>query len=127
MSSSVTLFRGLNRGLRRYKYRCYEQVRTASNGMGCEWSHNYFRDETVARNDPVESDRRTEVGGYEDAAEYRRTGMNLWGKAGERDYEGVGGYTTFFEEAAIRDNAWHRKRSENCVNPSLDDEDWIDD
>jgi hypothetical protein len=28
---------------------------------------------------------------------------------------------------AQRTNAWHRKRSEDCVNPPEDDEDWIDD
>lgn len=127
MSSSVTLYRGLNRGLKRYKYRCYEQVRTASNGMGSEWSHNYYRDEVMSRNDLPDYSHRTEQAGHEATPEYRRTGMRLWGKAGERDFEGVSCYTTLFEEAAIRDNEWHRKRDSSCVNPSLNEEDWNDD
>lgn len=127
MSSSVTSLRGLNRGLKRYKYRCYEQVRTASNGMGCEWSHNYWRSEWESRVDRPDYSRRTEADGHEETPEYRRTGMNMWGKAGEREAEGVGGHTTDFEADAIRDNNWHRKRSDECINPTDTDEDWIDD
>ena len=127
MSSSVLPLRRLNRGLRRYKPRCYEQVRVAYLGMGCEWSHNYWRDEMMARDDAPDNSRRTEMDGHGETPEYHRTGMEFWGKVGIRDGQGVCGFTPAFESDSIRDNGWHRKRSEDCVNPPDDDEDWIDD
>lgn len=127
MPSSVTSVQGLNRGLKRYKNRCYEQVRVAYNGMGCEWSHNYFRDEYSARVDLPDYSRRTEVDGHEESPEFHRTCMELWGKAGIRNGQGVSGFTPAFESDSIHDNGWHRKRSEDCVNAPEDDEDWIDD
>lgn len=127
MSSSVTSVRGINRGLKRYKNRCYEQVRVAYNGIGCEWTHNCYRDEWNARDDLPDYSRRTEADGHEETPEFHRTGSELWGRAGVRDGQGTSGYTPAFEAASIRDNGWHRKRSEDCVDAPEDDEDWIDD
>jgi hypothetical protein len=127
MASSVTSVRGLNKGNRRYKNRCYEQPRVASNGMGCEWTHNYFRDEWTSRLDPPDSSRRTEADGHEETPEAHRTGVDFWGRAGLRDGQGACLFIGAFEVSAIRDNDWHRKRSEDCINPPDDDEDWIDD
>ena len=126
MPSSVTSVRGLNRGLKRYKNRCYEQVRVSFNGMGCEWSHNYFRDEWDARLDRPDYSRRTEADGHEETPEFHRTGSDLWGRSGVRDGQGSA-FLTWCEDESIRSNGWHRKRDEGCVNPLEDDEDWIDD
>ena len=113
------------RGFKRYKYRCYEQVRVAYNGMGCEWSHNYFRDEMQARADIPDNSRRTEENSYEEVEDFRRTGMDSWGRMGIRNGEGMV-FTPWFEEEAVIENLWHRKRSDRCVNAPLDDDEWAD-
>lgn len=124
MPTTPTALRGINRGLKRYKYRCYEQVRVTYNGMGCEWSHGFFRTDTMARTAISSKGNPFDLDGPDEVLNRRRVGDDnpdmFCPRRGEgREFE--------FERGAQRINAWHRHRSDDCVNPPLDDEDWIDD
>lgn len=107
----------------RFKNRCYEQVRVAYNGMGCEWTHGYFQVDEVARlhrrpnsNRFDHDDPNYDLGRRRDSDD----NPDFWDAA-----EGEGkGFP--FERGAERHNTWHRKRIEGCVSPIEDDEQWVE-
>lgn len=106
-----------------FKNRCYEQVRTASNGMGCEWTHGYFSNDWKARQHTCQEGNRNDHDDPFGVIDHSRDPNN------SPDYwcaisgEGKG---PEFEQTAQRKNSWHRKRSEGCVNPIEDDEEWLE-
>lgn len=107
----------------KFKNRCYEQVRTASNGMGCQWSHGYFSNDLMARRlDGCEGNRHD----HDDpnlAVDHSRDPNNSPDFFCAIKGEGKG---PEFEQDAQRLNNWHRRRTKDCVNPTEDDEEWLE-
>lgn len=101
------------------KYRCYENVRLAYNGMGCEWSHNFYQTDEHARKLTTEDDHRTDYQDRENQRLARRDVDEIYEFA-SRVGQGKGFY---FNRVAERDNLWHRQRTEGCVFPDDDEED----
>lgn len=104
------------------KYRCYENVRLAYNGMGCEWSYNFFQTDEHARKLTAEDNHRADYQDWDNHRLLRRDNDDddHFMRAGRNNTNGKG---THFERMAMRDNDWHRKRAEGCVYPDPDEGD----
>lgn len=106
-----------------FKNRCYEQVRTASNGMGCEWTHGYFSNDMMARCLVGYEGNRDDHDDPTLAVNHSRDPNNCPDYWCSISGEGKG---PEFEQDAQRLNSWHRRRAEGCVNPIEDDEEWLE-
>ena len=107
----------------KFKNRCYEQVRVAYKGMGCEWTHGYYQTDESARQHLRPYGNRFDHDDPNYDLNRRRDpedNPDMW-DASEGEGKGFP-----FERGAERHNAWHRKRTEGCAIPEEDDEQWVE-